>query len=164
MVSDTPLATAITQMKPANSITPGGSRGSSTWRWIAIAGWLALLVVLVLQWRSISQVRQENDALRAQIQAALPEAASPSVTSAAAEAMDMEQVQKDRRELLRLRNEVRQLREQASSPSAAAQPIASQPVTPSATAVPSAADEARQWAVAALGGDTGALDKLANLE
>lgn len=130
---------------------------------MAITGGLALLVVVVLQWRSISRLRQENNALRAQLQTAPPEAASPAVPVAAARAMEMEQLQKDRQELLRLRNEVRQLREQTLPATAVAQPVASQPMTPGATAARSAGDEARDLAATAMRGDPSALDKLATL-
>ncbi len=63
--------------------TPNVSRNSSPRRWNAIASWLALLVVVVVvfQWRSISQLRQENALFRAQSQAAPPEASSQPVAA-----------------------------------------------------------------------------------
>ncbi len=138
------------------------SPNSSTRRWIVIAGWLALLVVVALQWRSISQLRHENELLRAKPQAASPEASNQPALFAAA--IDVEPLQKDKLELLRLRNEVRKLREQASSPTVDARPVASLPVPAIAPAVQSPDDEARQLVVAAMqGGDSSALEKLANL-
>ena len=144
-------------------INPNDSRNSATRRWIAIAGWLALLVAVILQWRSISQLRHENELLRAQPQAAPPEASSQPAASAAAEAIDMEQFQKDRLELLRLRNEVRQLREQVARPTTDARPVASQPAVPEAPGTQNLEAEIRQLGVAAMQGDSGALDKLAQL-
>ena len=142
---------------------PSISRNSSTGRWLAIGGGLALLVAAILQWRSISQLRHENELLRAQAQAARPDASSQPPAAAAAEAIDMEQLQKDRLELLRLRNEVRQIREQASPPTADARPVASPPTPSLAPAVQSPGDEARRLGAAAMQGDSSALDKLANL-
>jgi len=144
-------------------INPSVSRNGSTRRWIAIAGGLGLLVVVVLQWRLIAHLRQEINSLRAQPQAAPPEVASPPVMPAAAKAIDLEQLQSDRLELLRLRNEVRQLREQVSPPIADARPVASQLATSRPPATPPAGDGARQLVVAAVGGETSALDQLANL-
>jgi len=136
----------------------------SSRRWIGIAGGLALLVAVLLQWRSISQLRREMEALRAQLAAAPPTASSQPATAAAlAEANDMHQLEKERLELLRLRNEVRQLREQTSSPATGARPLPPAPVTAVAPGVQSPSDEVRQLALAAIQGDTSALDKLANL-
>src|SRR5262249_6598155 len=73
---------------------------------------------------------------------------------------------KDRLDLLRLRNEVRQLREQAARSATAAPPVALQPVAPETPAAPGGQyrdDEVRQLGVAAMQGDAGALDKLAKL-
>jgi len=75
----------------------------------------------------------------------------------------MEEIQKDRLELLQLRNEMRQLREQASAPTADARPVTSHPAPPSVAAVQSPGEDARQFGAAALQGDSSALDKLANL-
>src|SRR5947209_10339651 len=75
----------------------------------------------------------------------------------------MEQLQKDRLQLLRLRNEVRQLREQASPRTADGQPRASPSAPPIASTIQSHSDEARELATAAMRGDASALDKLANL-
>lgn len=144
-------------------MSPSVSRNCSTRRWFAIAGWLVLLVVAVLQWYSISQLRRENLSLRTQLQAAPPEAVSPPATSAEADANDLAQWRRDRLELLRLRNEVQRLREQASAPTTDTRPPASRPATPSAPSAQPVGGEARQLAVAAMRGDAGALDKLASL-
>jgi hypothetical protein len=139
---------------------PGNSPAG---RWIAIACCLALLVAVIFQSRSILQLRRENELLRAQPQAAPPEASSQPATSAPGEAIDREQLRRDRLELLQLRNEVRQLRERAAPPTAETRPVAPQAPTAIAPAVQSVGDEIRHWGVAALQGDPGALDKLANL-
>jgi hypothetical protein len=144
-------------------ISPSDSRNSSTRRWIGIAGCCALLVVAILQWRSISLLRQENELLRAQSQAAPPQASSQSAASAAVEAIDSEQWQQERLELLRLRNEVRQLREQAAPLTPDTQPVASPPPPSTAPAVQSPGEEIRRLGGAALQGDSSALDKLAHL-
>jgi hypothetical protein len=123
-----------------------------------------LLVVVFLQWHLISRLRHEIDSLRAQPQAAAPEASSPPAASSAAEAIDRDQVLNDKRELLRLRNEVRQLREfrdQASLPAAESRPVAAPPAPSITPADLSPGDEVRQLAVAAKRGDSSALDKLA---
>jgi len=128
-----------------------------------MASWLALLVAVILEGRAISQLRHENELLRAEPPAASAATSNQPPASATATAIEMEQLRKDRTELLRLRNEVRQLREQASRTAAEARPVAS-PVAPSnAPAVQSGGDEARQLGAAALRGDAGALEKLANL-
>ena len=75
----------------------------------------------------------------------------------------MEQLQKERLEVLELVKKLRRLREHASSPAAAPGAVGTQPAPSSAAAVRGAGDEARQLGVAALGGDSSALDKLANL-
>ena len=108
-------------------------------------------------------MRQENELLRAEPQAAPPDASSQPSASAAAEAIDMEQLQKDRLEHLRLRCELRQIREQASASTTDARPVASPPAPSIAPAVQSPGDEARQLGIAALRGDSSALDQLANL-
>ena len=130
------------------------SGSSSTWRWIAIGGWLGLLVAIIIQWHSITRLRQDVESLRAQPQAAAP---------AAGQAAVMEQLQKERREVLELVKELRQLRERASSPAADPGAVGAQPAPSSAPALQGAGDEARQLVAAAMGGDLSALDKLANL-
>jgi hypothetical protein len=140
----------------------GVSRNSPARRWVLLAGWLALLVAIVFQWRSVSELRQENNLLRAKAPPAPPDA-SPQPAAATAEVIDTEQLQKDRLELLRLRNEVRQIRQQTSALTAGAAPVTSLPAPPNASAVQSAADEAQQLVIAAARGDSIALDKLAEL-
>ncbi len=138
-------------------IDPSVSQSHSTRRWIAVAGWAVLLVAVLFQWRLISRLRHENESLRAQAQSAPPAAASQPAAPPGAEAINLEQLQKERIELLRLRNELLQLRQQVSAPATDARPLASPP------GVQSPGDEARQLVVAALRGDSGALDELANL-
>ena len=80
--------------------------------------------------------------------------------STASEPADIDQLRKDRLELLRLSNEVQQLRQHASPAASSAQPASSQP---GLTLAPVPGDDARQLTTAAMGGDTTALDKLATL-
>jgi hypothetical protein len=124
---------------------------------------LGLLVAIIIQSRSISQLRQENELLHAQQQSVPADVTSQPVASTANEANDVEQIQKDRIELIRLRNEVRQLREQASSTATNARPIASQSASTNAPVVQASGEAAKQLAEAAMGGDYSALDKLADL-
>jgi hypothetical protein len=133
---------------------PSISGNSSTWRWLAIAAWAGLLVAIILQWHSITRLRQEVESLHAQPQAAVP---------AAGEAAVMEQLQKERREVLELLKELRRARERASSPAAEFGGAASQAAPSSAPATEPANDEARRLAVAAMGGDSSAVGELAEL-
>jgi hypothetical protein len=142
---------------------PSISRDSSTGRWLAIGGWLALVVAIIFQWHSSSRLRHEVELLRAQPQAAAPDAAGQPAVPAAGETAAMEQLQKERLEVLELVKELRRVREHASSPAADPGAVASQAAPSSAPVVQGAGDEARQLVVAALGGDSSALDKLANL-
>jgi len=82
---------------------------------------------------------------------------------AAGETAVMEQLRKERLEVLELVKELRQLRERASSPAADPGAVGAQPAPSSAPALQGAGDEARQLVAAAMGGDLSALDKLANL-
>lgn len=122
-----------------------------------------MLVAIIFQWHSITRLRQDVESLRAQPQAAAPDAASQPSVSAAGETAVMEQLQKERLEVLELVKELRQLRERASSPAAAPGAVGAQPAPSSAPALQGAGDEARQLVVAAMGGDLSALDKLADL-
>jgi hypothetical protein len=141
--------------------TPIVSRSSSKWRWIVGAGCLGVLAIVWLEWRTIRDLRQENQSLRAQAQPAATDAASQTPMVARGEAMELEQ--KDKLELLRLRNEVRQLREQVTRPAPNGTPGAVAPVLPVQTEGQHQAGEAQQLALAAMQGDSGALDKLARL-
>ena len=79
-------------------INLGDSGNRSTRRWISMAGGLALLVAIFVQWRSISQLRHENESLRAQLQAAPPEASDQPDESPAAEVIDRENALAARRQ------------------------------------------------------------------
>src|SRR5882724_33251 len=142
---------------------PSGSQNRITWRWITVLGFLGVLVAVFAQWRTISNLRHENDLLRAQPKAAATEAPTQPAVSGAGEAVDMEQSQKDRLELLRLRNEVRQLRERIASAAPDSPPITSQSVTPGTLLGESRDDAVRQLGAAAMRGDTAALEKMAKL-
>jgi tetratricopeptide (TPR) repeat protein len=84
---------------------------------IVLSGLLALSA-LVVQWRMISQLRRENVALWSAQQApSLPQeqrATQSAEPTAFASPDDPERAQEEKRELLRLRNEVRQLRERVA--------------------------------------------------
>jgi hypothetical protein len=145
-------------------INSGTTGNRSPRRWLAPAGGLALLVALGFQWHTISQLRRENNSLRAAAQSIPPAVATQPESSPTTETVDPQQARKDRLELLRLRNEVRQLREQAARPSPdtpLAGPPPAAPVTPAAASP--ADSDARQLALAAMHGDSTALDKLAKL-
>jgi hypothetical protein len=139
------------------------SGNSPTRRWIAIAGWVVLAVAVIFQWRAITQLRSDIEWLRVQPQASPPDASSQPAASAAGEAVAMEQLQKERLEVLELVKELRQLRERASSPPADLGAVASRPVPSSGPAVQGGGDESRQLVLAAMGGDSSALDRLADL-
>jgi len=142
---------------------PSISRNSSTGRWLAIAAWVGLLVAIIIQWHSVTRLRHEVESLRAQPQAAAPEAAGQPAVPAAGETAVMEQLRKERLEVLELVKELRRAREHASSPAADPGAVVAQATPPSAAALQGAGDEARQLVAAAMGGDSSALDKLANL-
>jgi hypothetical protein len=100
------------------------SKGGKLTITIALCGLLAL-GALIIQWRMISQLRRENLALRSAA-LVIDDAQHAASVSGAYQAMhsaepaaspsldDGESVQNEKRELLRLRNEVRQLRARAA--------------------------------------------------
>lgn len=143
--------------------SPSPSRTKQAGRWLVIAACLGLLLMVLFQWRTVSELRRENLLLRAQSEAAPLQAPSQTTPSAASEAIDTEQVKKERLELLRLRNEVRQLRESGSAPVLESRQVAPQRVAPLASAPGAGESEARTLAAAAARGDSSALDKLAKL-
>jgi len=101
---------------------------------------LVALGALVVQWRINSQLRRENLALRSaqqlgieDLQPATAVSEPPSAESVlAALSDDHERLQKDRTELLRLRNEVRQLRERVAQPQTSSNGAGQPPVAASA--------------------------------
>ncbi len=140
--------------------TPTVFRISAVWRGIAGAGCLAALYMLSLQWRTIRNLRQENELLHAQAQPFAADTPIQTWVARGSEATELDQ--KDKLELLRLRNEVRQLREQVTRSGPNGTPDA--PQTPLVqVGGEHQAGEARQFALAAMQGDSGALDKLARL-
>jgi hypothetical protein len=138
-------------------------RNTLTRRWIAIAGVLAVTTAIFVQWRMISQLRHENESLRAQVQPLPVAAPEPIPIASAGDAVETEQSRKDRLELLRLRGEVGQLREQVARSATTAGPVASQLAAPEVPAGQYRDDEIRQLGVAAMQANSGALDKLAKL-
>ncbi len=135
-------------------------RTSLTGRWIALAGCFALTITLIVQWRAISRLQHENGILRAQPQVKGQEGSTQASTSDAVDPTATEQL---KLEILRLRNEVQQLRQQGPPPGSGAPSLASQPAPPIAPDAKSHNDEVRQLGIAAMQGDTSALDKLAKL-
>jgi hypothetical protein len=128
------------------------------WLWIVTLG---MVLVALLQWRTISQLRHENESLRApQTPVAVPDQAP---WSEPGQVVETQEIHKDRLELLRLRNEARQLREQAARTASNGPPVASQPVSPTPGEEQARGDEVRGLAMAAMGGDSGALVKLATI-
>src|SRR5438046_6374418 len=119
-----------------------------TFRWIVAVGFSGVFVALIVQWLNVSHLRKENDLLRAQPQAVANEAPNQPTASSAGEAVDLEQLQKDRIELLRLRNEVRQLREIASA-AGTSPPIAPRPATQITAEGQSGGNEVRALSIAA---------------
>ena len=120
---------------------------------------MGVLAILSLQWRTIQNLRRENELLHAQAQPA----DTPGQTQVVGGSEATELEQKDKLELLRLRNEVRQLREHVARPAPDGTPGAVAPVPPVPAEGQHQAGEARQMALAAMQGNSGALDKLAKL-
>ena len=89
-------------------------QGSFSFRWLVALFCVGALTALFVQWRAISELRRQNDSLRAeqrQVAAVTRDTTVPSTIATA----ELEQLRKDQRELMRLRNEVRQLREQVTA-------------------------------------------------
>ena len=135
----------------------------------AVAGVIAMATLttpIVMQQRSLERARRENVALRQQTEelVALAEA-NQRIAVEEADAQELQALRSEHVELLRLRNEVRQLREQmglvrAQRPGDAAAFADIQPGP--AVEDPNAFKESmRQLGVAASRGDFSALDKLA---
>ena len=139
--------------------TPHQNQKQKQLRWFAPLCILAALLVFCIQWRTISRLRHQIGDLRTQQLVPTTEQplAAPAVEIQTAE---LEQRRKDKIELLRLRNEVRQLREELAglrvSRTRAAQqsdaPPAAQPDEP-----------IRLLGLAASAGDYAALDRLGDL-
>jgi hypothetical protein len=144
-------------------IEPAASRKDSWRRWIGVAGCISLLVVVIFQWVSNSRLREENESLRRQRLAADSKPVNAQVLLGAAEAIDTDQSQRDKFELLQLRDELQRFRQQASAPGAPARPGSSPPAPVVAPVGQPPADEARQLALAAMQGNPSALNRLASL-
>jgi RNA polymerase sigma factor (sigma-70 family) len=139
---------------------------------VAIAGVLVIATVatpLVLQHQSLKQVRQENLVLRRQTaELARSGTAVEPVAGLPVGADQTEDVQREHRELLALRNEVRQLREQVVSLRAGRLGNAPQKQTgtiqeqvqEAASPVEPTNETARQLGIAASRGDVSAFDQL----
>jgi hypothetical protein len=131
--------------------------------WISIIAVAALFAVVIFQWVSNSGLKAEIESLRSQQFARTPKVAAEPTPDGAAEAIDKDQMQRDRMELAQLREELRRFRGQPSPPSGTAQRDNSPPEPPLAPAAPPPPDEARQLALAAMHGNPGALSRLATL-
>jgi hypothetical protein len=75
---------------------------------------LAALAALLSQGRAVSQLRLENQTLRGEIETGPSAAQAPQAAVAEVAPGEMERLRLENRDLLKLRNEVRQLREQES--------------------------------------------------
>jgi hypothetical protein len=128
------------------------------WPWIVTLG---LLLAALLQWHTVSRLRHENESLHAH-QRPLAVSDQP-VPSESGQGLETPEMQKDKIELLRLRNEVRQLREGAARTASNGLPPAPQLDRPTPAEGQERGDDARSLAMAAMQGDSGALDKLAML-
>jgi hypothetical protein len=131
---------------------------------------VVLLFAVSWQWSVISGLREENESLRSKPQTM--ESASAPAGGGVSQLGEQVQVENDRLELLRLRNETRELREQVTQLTAARSNSASASKTPgmapesrTASTVPAQPqnDEMRQLGLAAMRGEAGALDKLAKI-
>jgi len=136
--------------------------GSVLFRWLVGLFCVGALTALFVQWRVISDLRRQNDSLRAeqrQLAAVTRDTTVPSTIGTA----ELEQLRRDQRELMRLRNEVRQLREQVTALKTARTDSGAQEPAAALDQAQSRADAIRQLGVAASTGDLTALDKLAEL-
>ena len=130
-------------------------QGSFSFRWLVALLCVGALIALFVQWRVISELRRQNDSLRAeqrQLAAVTRDKTVPSTIATA----ELEQLRKDQRELMRLRKQVTALKTTRTDRGA------QEPATP-LDQTQSRADAIRQLGVAASTGDFSALDKLAEL-
>jgi len=137
-------------------------QGSFSFRWLVALLCVGALIALFVQWRVISELRRQNDSLRAeqrQLAAVTRDTTVPSTIATA----ELEQLRKDQRELMRLRNEVRQLREQVTALKTTRTGGGAEKPAAALDQAQSRADAIRQLGVAASTGDFSALDKLAEL-
>ena len=141
--------------------TPSHSRTHLTWRWIVFSGQAALFLVVIFQWRSISQLREELLAIRTQPKAESSNPAGPPATTPSTANVDLESWKQVRQEVQQLREEVRKFTERASPAAAFVQPISGEPATPGAAALPSEGDDAQSLVAAVMRGDSRALEELA---
>ena len=138
------------------------SNQGSALHWLVIIICAASLTAVAVQWRTIWKLRNENKTLRASQNP--PALAGPAVERAEPMA---EETSSAKRELLRLRSEVQQLRQQVAAtrapapemPQTAASVAAPPPVTAPATHVPR--EDIRQLGQAASRGDSMAMEKMA---
>jgi hypothetical protein len=148
--------------------TPSNSQKSSKLRWIAIAINLVLVVIVIVQWHAISQMRQELESLRAQTESAPPpvDTDTHSSVSPAVDSAESEQLRKEKLELARLLNEIRQARQQLAVATSAIPPIPLPPwerpsPPPLTSATQALIDEVRHSGLAVSQGDSSALENLA---
>ena len=138
-------------------MTAHNSKPKSLFRWLGILCCVAALAALPMQWQIISELRNANDSLRLELKSRAETPIKPAAVS-----QDSEQSLKDVSELARLRNEVRQLREQVALLKSGEHEAAVPPSNPAATAQPPGGGIS-QLASAATAGDLTALKKLAEL-
>jgi hypothetical protein len=124
------------------------------------------LIATAVQWRTISKLRTENESLQAAKSATAPMGAEVEPAAALAEDPSPE-----KRELLQLRNEVRQLREQAAARKASS--LQTLPTAASLATAPAPAmaapesqiprEDLRQLGEVASRGDSTAIEKIAEI-
>lgn len=128
-------------------------------RWIVALCCIGGLVALSIQWRTISQLRHHIGDLRAERQTHSTEQALPA-TAPEVPSVELEQLRKDKTDLLWLRNEVRRLREEMVAlrvgRDAAVQQSVPQPTAKHDESV-------SRLGLAASAGDYAALDRLSEL-
>lgn len=140
--------------------------GSSPRRWIAAIAWLAVLVLGLIQWRTISHLRQQKEILSSHPALATAPGPTANPNTAAVEApKPKESALADSLELRQLRDEVQRLREQSAKPASAPsnnERLAQTASTASTTNSP-LLEESRRLIQALAENEPGAIDSLAAL-
>ncbi|MBL9134860.1 MAG: hypothetical protein JNK85_03285 [Verrucomicrobiales bacterium] len=135
---------------------------------MTVAGWLAVLAFGFFQWRSISQLRRENEALRAQIR--LAELTTPLSIHPGepVPAQPLLAARVDPRARLHSRSDAEPLRQQTDlngslTPSTTAVTHSETAPAPAGTAATALIEETRRLGEAVLRGESAALDSLARM-
>ncbi|MCC7377320.1 MAG: hypothetical protein IT581_21840 [Verrucomicrobiales bacterium] len=140
--------------------------GSSPRRWIAAIAWLAVLALGLIQWRTISHLRQQKELLRSHPAPATAPGPTENPNTAAVDARQPKELAlADSLELRRLRDEVQQLREQAAKLASAPSNNERLAQTASKASITNSPllEESRRLTQALAKNETGAVDALAEL-